>query len=298
MSKITKILPLKNIKNFYKSLPDGEVIERKSLIADFNNNESGILAIISKPVVDHDQDIIWPLGISDKYYKENPVVQWNHDISAPSIGVVEKYEISKEGVIGTFRFSETLAFATDIKNLIMEKIIKSVSIGYVPISVLKAGTDAFKRFANEHNLNVEGCKRIITTCEWLETSIVPIGACPDALILAAKSFTSDITTKAFKLDDSKIEDLPNETEIPEEIKQDNTDMPEGCAVEDPNALSKAATDVQVAQDVVNNTNDIPVDSVDTPVIKPLVIKVIRTGGLKVTEEIKAKALRFLSGKSI
>lgn len=285
--KITQKMPVKNVINFHKDIEDLKdgVLERKSFLDVFTTDETAnIIGVITKPTTDRDGDIIWPLGVSDKYYKSNPVVQFNHDLNSVPVGTIENYNITPEGIAGTFRFSDTYEFAVDIKNLIKEKILKGISIGFIPMKALKAGTDAFNAFAKQYGLDVSQCTRIITECEWIETSIVPIGCNPEALIIAAKKFGSDMTAKSLKIDTEVKSEVPEAvTEIAPEV------IPETPIEETPKEITP-----EVTQDIliVEPTPEAPVP--EAP--KAPIITVLRRGPLAITEEIKQKALLFSQGK--
>lgn len=256
--KITKRLPVKNITNFHPEIKDrvDEVLERKSLVSNFTALEDGeAIGVISTPSVDNDGDIIDPMGIKTDIY--NGTVQWNHSLDTLPLGTITEFTMTPEGVKGKFKFSKSYDFATDVYNLIKENILKGISIGYIPLKALKRGTSAFNEYAKAKGWDVTDCERIITECLWIETSMVPVGCNNDALILASKAFKSDITTKAFKLEDKLCGDEPkdekviveepvNEQEIPKEISEVDKTMPE-------ETISKNTEKVLVAPEEIKFT---------------------------------------------
>lgn len=323
--KITKKLPLKNITNFHPELKDRteDIIERKSLVSTFTDlNEGEAIGIISAPSVDQDGDIIDPMGVKTDIY--NGTCQWNHDLNTLPLGTISEWAITPEGVKGKFRFSKTYDFAIDCFNLVKEQILRGISIGYIPLTALKKRTSAFNEYAKEKGWDITGCERIITSCLWIETSLVPVGCNNDALILASKSFKSDIAFKSFKIDqeikgcgnkkDEQTKVIDNVTEvdnteviqeIPEELPQEDIkekiiepvnsleEVP--CIVEE--AVIAPILPIEQTVEVKPDVSEViqEVIKVDEP--KPLVLKIIRLGPKPVTEDIKRKALLFIKGKS-
>lgn len=322
--KITKKLPLKNVASFHPEIKDrtDEVLERKSLVSNFTALEDGeAIGVISTPSVDNDGDIIDPMGIKTDIY--NGTCQWNHSLDTLPLGTVTEFTITSEGVKGKFKFSKTYDFAVDVYNLVKENILKGISIGYIPLKALKRGTSAFNEYAKARGWDVTDCQRIITECLWIETSMVPVGCNNDALILASKSFKSEMSFKNFKLetkgcdeqDENKVITEDNVETVAEEVVQeipteeteaiaqvsDTTETQElpidAASNVETEAILPNEPEVQVTPEVSEVLPDVIEQQVEEPVVKPLVLKILRKGKMQVTEEIKRKAALFLQGKS-
>ena len=314
--KITKKLPLKNVANFHPEIKDRteEVLERKSLVSSFTGLEDNeAIGIISAPSVDQDGDIIDPMGIKTDIY--NGTIQWNHCLDTLPIGTMTEWTITPEGVKGKFKFSNTYDFAIDVYNLIKEKILKGISIGYIPVSALRKGTTAFNEYAKTRGWDVTGCERIITEALWIETSMVPVGCNNDALILASKSFKSEISFKNFKIessieeekgckeDDKAItEDLPavSDTEVlPEVLPTVPEEVVEEVVVQETEVIEPALAEpvVETPDILIVEASKVLPEVSEQQVVKPLVLKVIRVGKMLHDQEIKRKALLYLQGKS-
>ena len=326
--KITKKLPIKNILNFHPELKGRteEVLERKALVSNFTELQEGeAIGIISTPSVDNDGDIIDPMGIKTDIY--NGTCQWNHCLDTLPLGTLTEWTITEEGVKGKFKFSSTYDYAIDVYNLVKEGVLKGISIGYIPLKTLKAGTSAFNEYAKAKGWDVTGCSRIITESLWIETSLVPVGCNNDSLILAAKNFKSEISFKNFKIDqkacgDKKPEqkadevnetvvDVPVEGAVPEviqetsvednvEVQQEVTIIEQGVTNEEniPEEVKQVCEDVpegSKSEDIVKTEEIKKCGEEEKP--KALVLKVLRKGKMQVTEDIKRKALLFIQGKS-
>jgi len=208
---MSKKLKFEQVKTFYKDvaefIPEGAELERKaSETSSIEAKENLVIeAVFSAPSTDRDGDIIYPLGCVSDYY--TGTVIFNHDLSALPIGRCDDFQVTKEGVKGKIKLSDSYAFARDVYGLVREKILQGISIGFIPLEEVKRGNRAFDDFVKKAGLEkliTEATERIITKWEWIETSIVPIGCNRDALIyaMASKSFqpSDSQTEKLFGLD--------------------------------------------------------------------------------------------------
>lgn len=210
-----KKMPINRVINFHPELKNEDqnsILERKSINVDLAQEEDGTIVVIaSTPDVDHDFDIIHPLGIkTDKY---TGTVCFNHDLSILPIGKCIEHNITDKGMIAKLSLSTTYDFAIDCYNLIKEKILTGISVGYIPKKVLMAGTKSFNDFAKLHGYITTGVKRILAEVELIEISLVPVACNESALVLASKSFTSEYSKKAFKIEDDT--EVLTDTEVPE-----------------------------------------------------------------------------------
>lgn len=136
-------------------------------------------------------------------FRRNPVILWGHDHAIPAIG--NAIEVGVELVTGRRRLwievefvdSETYAFAGLIEKLIDKGVIRSVSVGFMPIRT--------RRVTEEKELAELGLKpgwppaEVIEESELWEVSIVNIPANPNALIdelaMAAPAVRSIVETR-------------------------------------------------------------------------------------------------------
>lgn len=197
-------LPLKNINNFLKLENVGdEILERKSFTAkQFTigaEEDRTFIGVMSNDSIDADGDIIYCPGCDLTRFYNNSIVCWNHQYSEAPVGKVLEVKVEGNTLIGKIKMAST-EFATELWELIKGGFLKCQSIGFIVNEVLIAGTAKFKQFALEHNLNVEGCKRIVTKFTLVENSLVPLPSNQEALILA-------YSTKSLKLDDKLAKQL-------------------------------------------------------------------------------------------
>lgn len=277
-------LPLKDISNFLKIDATDEIVNRKQFVSDkidlLPDEERVCTALISNTEVDSDGDILYSPGVDLTRFYKNPVVVFNHQYSIPNIGKVLDIRVVDGGIIAKMRFATT-QFANEIWELIKGGFLRTCSIGFIPLEVLMAGTAKFNQFAKEKNLNIEGCKRIVTRFMLIENSIVPLPANQDALILA-------VASKSLTLEDSLKKQLGIEViEVKEEVlKTEKT-------VEVDTAKESAVVKVEevVKEAVVEAIVEKPVEVIEEP--KPL-WNVVRQGDYQISEEDKkvSKALKL------
>ncbi len=235
-----KKIPIKNIVNWHPELKNQEgFLERKAITTDLKTEQDGTAVFLaSTPSVDRDGDIVDPLGIDTVNY--NGTVLWNHALDTLPVGICVEHNASPEGMLAKIKFSDTYDFAKNIAGLCRENILRGISIGYIPVKVLKAGTAAFDSYVKAKGWITEGCKRIIAECQLIELSICPVGANQDALLLAAKSFDPE-TCKALKI----------EIEIQEEPKEEGQ--------------TEQATEQEVEKPVEQTTETVGTSEVNKPV---------------------------------
>ncbi len=136
-------------------------------------------AIITTPTPDRSQDVVHPEGIQLDNYRKNPVVFYDHGFSGIMlpIGKSEDPEgnltlvVKPEGIEATTYFAQSLCEACQVFALIEEGIVKSTSIGFMPL-------DATPR---THSPNGERLGLDITLWELLEYSWVGIPDNPEAV---------------------------------------------------------------------------------------------------------------------
>jgi len=261
MTKITKILPLKNVYNFHPEIRGRteQTLERKSLVSSFTSLEDGeAIGIISTPACDQDGDIIDPMGIDTSIF--NGCCVFNHNLDSLPIGNIPELIKDKDGLKGKFIFSKTYDFSIDCYNLVKEKILNAISIGYIPVKVLKRGTDAFNSYAKARGWNIEGCQRIITECLMIEASLVPVGCNSEALVLASKSFKSEMSFKTFKIEGKGCKEDENKQVVDKAIEEPAV-QEVVATVSDTEVLPEALSDVSNEEvvEILHPPLDGPID---------------------------------------
>jgi len=138
-----------------------------------------ITGMANAHVVDRYQEIVVPNGIQVGPYVRNPVLLADHCYTcAYAIGIVEELRIEADGVhFDAYVGDPSLGPLTDkqkeVRSLIAQRILKTVSIGFIPKEIEAPEWD-------EETGKVIKAARIIKW-EMLELSIVPVPANQDSL---------------------------------------------------------------------------------------------------------------------
>jgi len=139
----------------------------KAVITEKSADE--FTAIASSEMKDRHGDIVKADGWDLKSYKDNPILLFMHDHTKP-IGKATKVWIDKTSGKGKLMFKGLISSATEearaAKQLMMEGILNSFSVGFMP-------------------MEMDG--NTITKSELHEISLVSVPANPDARLQVAKS---------------------------------------------------------------------------------------------------------------
>src|SRR5581483_4320456 len=113
MTMIRKLVPAQ-----VKVLADDEIEVRMS---------TGIRA--------RDGHVLIPQGVQLDNYKRNPVVLWDHDVSAPPVGRSEEIRVEQDEIVSRVKFPPAgiSARADEIRGLTKAGFINGVSVGFDPI---------------------------------------------------------------------------------------------------------------------------------------------------------------------
>lgn len=181
----------------------------------------------STGAIDRHGESINPMGWKLDNYKNNPVVLWGHDYRSLPIGKAIKVWIEDGKLMFDIQLSKTYEMGKKVFDLIMEEIVKTVSVGFVPLKLDETGEYTWAEQ------------------ELLELSFVTVPANPEALTPAQKSLLSNVE-QLFKL---KAEELEDETTDDEPAGSD--DEPSGESDGEPDAEAEgeeAAPDDEAAGD--------------------------------------------------
>lgn len=184
----------------FESLKDskGEVI-RKGIteLAIDPNDEMCVLAKISSINPDRSGEVVIPEGVNIEEYKVNPIICWSHDYSVPSVARTEAIEIKDDAIYAKIRFGSTEK-CKEIWQLVKEKILNAMSIGFVTLETLEKGTKEFNDFIEKRLINIKDkfkdIERVITKCTLLEVSWVNLPCNNDALVqyISSKGMSADL----------------------------------------------------------------------------------------------------------
>lgn len=145
-----------------------EVLYTKAYIEEKSGDE--IVAIASTATEDRQGEIVSVDGWDLKDFKANPVILWGHDGNEPAIGNATKTWIEGSGkgakLMVKIAFQEVTQRAREVKQLVRDGVIKTLSVGFQP-------------------LEAEG--NTYTKQKLLEVSVVNVPANPQAMMLGYKS---------------------------------------------------------------------------------------------------------------
>jgi len=176
----------------------------KAVITEKSADE--FTAIASSETKDRHGDVVKADGWDLKSYKDNPILLFMHDHTKP-IGKSTKVWIDKSGKTAKLMFKGVISSATEearaAKQLMMEGILNSFSVGFMP-------------------LEMDG--NTITKSELHEISLVSVPANPDARLQVAKSlkdagFEDNIIEK-FVPEDSEGREVAELKELVTELKSE------------------------------------------------------------------------------
>ena len=174
-------------KTISDDFPDGitaSLCQRKEKVMDMKFTKGTQSAddpmefIMSDESVDRMGDVIVAKGWELGEFKKNPIALWGHDHKSP-IGTWENVRVVGKKLLGKLKLAKqgTSAEIDTIRSLIEQRILKSVSVGFMPIEYEKMNEDASEFWGP--------FKFLKSTLH--ETSLVSVPANPNALAVG-KSF--------------------------------------------------------------------------------------------------------------
>lgn len=139
-----------------------------------NGDYFEFVATANTASIDLDDEVVVPEGADPAYFFRYRTIYLNHNISEP-VGTLRYAKL----IGGSWQIGGTLLSSTtvarDARELVRHGIIRGVSIGFV-------GTDFGRPTKEEVKLYGEH-SQIIRRWRWLETSITPMPANPDAVMM-------------------------------------------------------------------------------------------------------------------
>jgi len=174
----------------YKKEVAEEIIKRlsndkiKAIVKQIKSEGEGrsFKVIATTDAVDRYDEVIEAEAWDFKNFLKNPVILWGHKSTELPIGIATKVyqEGTKTIVEGIFASKEANPLAEQVKLLYDEKMIKTVSVGFM---------------GNSYKIEQKDNKEILiwTDVELLELSFVSVPANPEALsVLKAKGLKNEI----------------------------------------------------------------------------------------------------------
>tara|TARA_Y100001938_G_scaffold142086_1_gene212794 strand:- start:1912 stop:3279 length:1368 start_codon:yes stop_codon:yes gene_type:complete len=171
----------------YRSADESEV----KLLKAYKNNVNvkadeprTVVARISTTSVDRDGDVVLPSGLKLQDYRKNPVVLLNHDNGSLPVGKALSVKREADAVIAKIKFAErpaehpiTAEWVPDtILSLFKQGVLRAFSVGFMPLDMRGATDKDRKRYGDD-------VRRVITSWNLMEFSVVPVPANQDALAM-------------------------------------------------------------------------------------------------------------------
>jgi len=152
--------------------------------------------------VDRDGEVLLPQGIELSQFRKAPVLLWGHKWSEPPVGRDTHIENDGFGIKTRSELADT-ALANDLWKLIKAKMLKTSSIGYIPLAYVTPQSkdwggmmDTMKGWP-EWDMKSEP-QAVVTRAVLLEHSLVSVPANIDALIVSVKELGLSELAKTLK----------------------------------------------------------------------------------------------------
>lgn len=183
-------------------------MNRKSYTPDLNCNpgERSVVAKISTASLDHDGDIMMPMGCVTTDFEKNPAVFFGHEyipqfpkvFGGMPVGKCVSIRRTDSDITAKTVFAARPASHPEgaewipdtIFSLFQQGILSGFSVGYDEIETRKATKGDVERYG-------DGVKRILSKWKMKEYSVAPLPCNQDALVLAvSKGIISDVQCKS------------------------------------------------------------------------------------------------------
>lgn len=175
--------------------------------------EHTFVGYASTRTLDRDLEVVMPGGMDLSQFRKAPVLLWGHKWSEPPIG--KDHTIENDGFgLKTKSEMATTALAEDLWTLVKAEMLKTSSIGFIPLEVKSPGDkdwgslmDSMKGWP-EWDKDAE-IRAVITKSILLEHSLVSVPANVDALVtsISAKGLHLDTFLKEVGKNIGKINDI-------------------------------------------------------------------------------------------
>ena len=157
-----------------------------------------ITASVTTTQVDHDGDIVNPMGMDLNVFMKNPVIMWSHNYSIPPVGKAKEISVNKDGIEMKMEIAQT-DMAEECWQLLKGGFLRACSVGFIARKWAIKGTKEFTEFVKEKGLSVgDTCERIITEAVLLENSLCAIPCNPSALVTAVSTKAIHLSAKTIK----------------------------------------------------------------------------------------------------
>jgi HK97 family phage prohead protease len=168
--------------------------------------EKTFVGYASTRTIDRDQEIVMPNGMDILQFQKAPVLLWGHRWGEPPIGKDEVVENDHFGLKTRSKLADT-ALANELWMLVKDDMLKTSSIGFVPVEFMRPGDKGWGGLMDELSRWPEFDKKaelraVVTKAILLEHSLVSVPANIDALVtsIAQKGLSLPLLSKELKME--------------------------------------------------------------------------------------------------
>lgn len=193
-----------------------------------DSDERTIIAIISTSCIDRDGEVLLPRGCDTEAFMKNPVVPWVHDYRDTPMARALWVVTGRDKIKAKLQFPKKpddwdgYWKPDELYYLYKEGYLNAFSVGFLPRDYHEPTPDEIKK-----RPELAEARRIYDDWELLEFSGVPVPANSEALAIAVKGKSLDISDETIKQlgikqTDTPINDIETEkdnTVIPDETKE-------------------------------------------------------------------------------
>jgi HK97 family phage prohead protease len=177
---------LDTLRGAHKLGPDADVGVRWCPDAKMETNEPEriVNAVANTAGLDLDNEVVLPDGVEmddrqqPAYFKTSRAILLNHDPNQPVGSMMNARRQNGSWVI-QFRMSDKTQLARDTFGLIIDGVIRGVSIGFQALRAEPPTDEEVETYGP--------ARSIVKAWRWLETSVTQIPANPEAWITSVKS---------------------------------------------------------------------------------------------------------------
>jgi len=154
------------------------------------SGERTFVGYASTRTVDRDGEVVLPQGMDLSQFRKAPVLLWGHKWSEPPVGRDTHVENDGFGLKTRSELADT-ALALDLWKLVKAKMLKTSSIGYVPLAYVTPQSKGWGDMMDTMRGWPEWDRKsepqaVVTKALMLEHSLVSVPANIDALVLSVK----------------------------------------------------------------------------------------------------------------
>jgi HK97 family phage prohead protease len=147
--------------------------------------------VISTINIDRSADSVVPSGLDFSDFKNIPSVFRDHNYTLP-VGRCDEITVYEDKVVAKVYLDANTEATKECFELVKSGVLKGVSIGFVPTSVVTPYDKNFETLCKTLKIDSKICKRIITSAKVYEFSLVGIPANPECTVKNFKPVENEV----------------------------------------------------------------------------------------------------------